>query len=138
MTPMKNKVAASTVFHHIAIKCADFEKSKTFYTKTLGMNIALQWGEGDERGCMMDIGGGSYVEIFAGGKKVEAPENSVIHFCILVEDCDLYYKRAIDAGFKSKDEPFDLVINAKEKDLPIRIAFIYGPDNEVIEFFQYR
>ncbi|MDA3957503.1 VOC family protein [Oceanispirochaeta sp.] len=138
MKPINNSIASSTQFHHIAIKCVDFDKSKTFYTETLGMNAALQWGEGDGRGCMMDIGGGTYIEIFAGGIKTEAPENSVIHFCILVEDCDLYYNRAMEAGCKSKDTPFDLVINAKEKDLPIRIAFIYGPDNEVIEFFQYR
>lgn len=135
---MTNNVAPGTSFHHIAIKCTDFDKSQKFYTEALGMNSVLNWGEGDERGCMMDIGGGSYVEIFAGGEKTDAPENSVIHFCLLVEDCDLYYKRALDAGCKSKDEPFDLVINAKEKDLPIRIAFVYGPDNEVIEFFQYR
>jgi catechol 2,3-dioxygenase-like lactoylglutathione lyase family enzyme len=135
---MNNNIAASTKFHHIAIKCADFDKSKAFYTETLGMNIALQWGEGDDRGCMMDIGGGSYIEIFAGGAKTDSPENSVIHFCILVEDCDLYYNRVLKSGYAGKDAPFDLVIKAKEKELPIRIAFVYGPDNEVIEFFQYR
>jgi len=138
MTAKENKVTPGIRFHHIAIKCADFDRSLSFYTEALGMNAALQWGDGDNRACMMDIGGGCYVEIFAGGSKAEPPENSVIHFCILVNDCDMFYKRAVEAGCTGRDEPRDVVIRAKEGDLPVRIAFIYGPDNEVIEFFQYR
>jgi len=138
MTAMENSFSQGIRFHHISIKCADFDRSFEFYTKTLGMNAALQWGEGDKRGCMMDIGGGSYVEIFAGGAKSEPQANPPLHFCLLVDECDKFYNRALDAGLKGSIAPKDVVIPAREGDLPVRIAFIYGPDNEYIEFFQYR
>jgi catechol 2,3-dioxygenase-like lactoylglutathione lyase family enzyme len=64
---MANKRIQGMGFHHIALKAKDFEASLKFYTEGLGMEFYTQWGEGDKRIAMLDLGDGSILELFAGG-----------------------------------------------------------------------
>ena len=47
--------------HHIALKAcglAAYEKTIEFYHNILGMPVVRTWGEGENVGTMLDIGGG--------------------------------------------------------------------------------
>lgn len=139
MKPISNSKFKKISFHHIALKVVDFDKSCRLYTDVLGMNIALSWGDAPERACMMDIGDGTYIELFEGGTSDGSLQSEpMIHFALLTDECDNMYNAAIDAGCKNNMAPEDLVISDPKGDLPIRISFVIGYDGELVEFFQYR
>ncbi len=124
--------------HHAALKVTDFDKSLNFYTEGLGMKLLKTWGEGDSRAAMFDIGDGTCIEMFAGGIKGELSQDragSFIHFAFDVEDPDSWYDRALSCGATSKSAPADLLVETSADPLDVRIAFVYGPDGEVLEFF---
>ena len=121
--------------HHVAIKVKDFDRSLAFYTQVLGMAPTISWGEGDGRAVMLDCGEGACVEIFAGGKGNLA-EGAWMHLALKVSDVDGAYAAALKAGCTTHMEPKDVDIDARPCVTPVRIAFVYGPDDEVLEFFQ--
>ncbi len=124
--------------HHAALKVTDFDKSLCFYTKGLGMKLLKTWGETDSRAAMLDIGDGSCIEMFAGGKQGELNDNcagSFIHFAFDVENPDEWYERAISCGGSSKSAPTDMYLETSADPLDIRVAFVFGPDGETLEFF---
>ncbi len=139
---MKNHVIANAGFHHIALRASDFEKSFEFYTKGLGFTSCLEWGEGDGRGAMLDMGDGAILELFAGGtgRNDEPAENKkagrFFHLAITTDNTDAAYEAALAAGAVADRPPCDINIKGKEKELPARIAFVFGPDGEWLEFFQ--
>ena len=45
------------------IRCADFDRSRDFYTRVLGLAPAEEWSEPQGRGAIFAIGGG-YLEIY--------------------------------------------------------------------------
>jgi glyoxylase I family protein len=125
-------------FHHVAIRASDFEATVKFYTEGLGFRRRYGWGEGDKRAIMLDTGDGNYLEVFAGGKRPtgeEPPEGAILHFALRVADTNTAFAKAVAAGARPTMEPKDVPI---EGDYPVtfRIAFVKGPDGEVIEFFQ--
>ena len=129
-----NQIIKGTGFHHIALKVNDFDKSLDFYQK-LGFTVMATWGEGDERAAMIDIGDGGLIEMFAGGKNEEAL-GRFFHLAIKADDIEMAYQTALDAGAKPRSEPKTLTINSSPRKLDIHIAFVFGPDGEVIEFFK--
>ena len=134
-----NNIVRGMGFHHIALKCKDFDKSIKFY-EALGCKVKMTWGEGEGRAAMIDVGDGGCIELFAGGvgEKAEAEQSGEwIHLAVSCDDTDAAFETAISAGAEKRNAPFDTVITA-ETPLPIRIAFVYGPDREVIEFFHVR
>jgi glyoxylase I family protein len=133
-----NKTIPGCGYHHVALRVVDFEATQRFYVDGLGFRLAVQWGEGDRRACMLDTGDGNYLEIFAGARRApgeQPPEGAVIHFALRTSDCDAAIERARAAGATVTMEPKDLSIFG-DPPIPIRIAFCKGPDGEVIEFFQ--
>jgi len=45
------------------IRCADFDRSRDFYARLLGLSVAEEWSEAQGRGCIFAVGGG-YLEIY--------------------------------------------------------------------------
>ena len=45
------------------IRCADFDRSRDFYARVLGLSVAEEWSEAEGRGCIFAVGGG-YLEIY--------------------------------------------------------------------------
>ena len=136
LPPQRSKTASG--FHHVALRASDFEATLRFYQEGLGFVRAYGWGEGDGRAAMLDSGDGNYLEVFAGGKRAaveEAPEGALLHFALRTADVDGDYARAMAAGARSQVEPKDVTISG-EYPVPVRLAFVQGPDGEVIEFFQ--
>lgn len=133
---MNTKVPGLAIAH-LALKATDFEKSYKFYTEGLGMTPYLTWGEGAKRIQMLKFGGGAGIlELFAGGSD-ELPEmGKYVHFAYSVEDIDAAYATALAAGAKPLTPPKTVDLDSKPEKRSIRIAFVYGPDNEQIEFFK--
>lgn len=140
----KNEAIAGGGFHHVAMSVCDFEKSVEFYTQGLGMVPCYGWGadgraEGtaDTRALMLDTGAGDYIEIFAGNKRnpaEPAPDGLWMHIALRTTDTAAAYARAMAAGAASHMEPATVSVPG-DPPRDFTIAFIKGPDGEIIEFF---
>lgn len=131
---MENKVIQKAGFHHLALVTADFDRCLEFYLKGLGCSYVRGWGEGDGRAAMIDFGSGHLLEIFANGTKEEQQNARFLHLAIATPDPDGAYEAALKAGAKPMDPPKDVDIPS-DPPMPVRIAFVYGPDGEILEFF---
>lgn len=123
--------------HHIALKAKGipaFEKTVHFYTQLLGMPVVRSWGEGENVGMMVDIGGGSVMELFANAPD-ELPQGAIRHIAFATDDVDACVKAVEEAGYEITVRPNDITI-ASNPPYPVRIAFCIGPCGEEIEFFQ--
>lgn len=142
---MINETHKPTGFHHLAMKVWDFDATLAFYRDALGFIVAYGWGSDDRgtggpdsRAAFLDGGNGNYMEIFAGGARPpteEPPEGVLLHAALRAADCDAALERARAAGAKVTMEPTDIPV-AGTPPTVVRIAFIKGPDNEIIEFFE--
>ena len=131
---MANELIKGMGFHHIALKAVDFDASLKFYTEGLGMKFYTQWGEGDGRIAMLDLGDGGILELFAGG--AEGANTNYIHFAMKVDDVDAAYATALAAGAKPKSEPKVVPLNSAPVKLTLNCGFVYGPSGEELEFFR--
>ena len=124
--------------HHIAIKCAGreyFDKTIHFYHDLLGMTIVREWQTIEGLPCVMvDIGGGSKMEIFSNAPDV-LPQGTLRHLAFAVESVDECVSAVREAGYKIIMEPTDICITSNPP-YPARIAFCIGPVGEEIEFFE--
>ncbi|NCE64512.1 VOC family protein [Pseudoflavonifractor sp. 524-17] len=120
--------------HHICLKTggeAAFEEAVRFYTQVLGFAQVRAWGAGENRSCMLDLGG-CLLEIMANGAPA-AEKGRFPHLALQVEDVDRMAALAKAAGQTVFVEPADKSLGP---DYPIRIAFCKGPAGEDIEFFR--
>ena len=133
---MANNIIKGLGFHHIALKTNDFDKSVEFY-KALGLTFVVGWGEDDKRIAMFDIGDGGRFELFAGGNDEEFPTlGKYMHFAMCCDDVDEAYKTALAAGAKEMTPPKTVPLESYPEKIAIRIAFVYGPSGEQLEFFK--
>lgn len=119
--------------HHIAFGATDFEAALRFYVDGLGMRLALRFPEGERTVALVDIGNGSYLEIFSGGEAGRG--GALLHLALGTDDCDAAVRRAVAAGARVTDPPADTVLHG-ERDVPCRFAFVEGPDGVCIEFIE--
>ena len=119
--------------HHVAMNVRDFDASKKFYQEAIGASVAKEWGETGKRAALIDVGG-NYVEIFEKPESAEA-EGRLSHFALRCDDPDAAIERVRSYGAEIRTEPKSVDIPS-DPVFPVRIAFCYGPDREVIEFFQ--
>lgn len=131
---MANEIIKGMGFHHVALKAVNFEESLKFFTEGLGMKFYTQWGEGDGRIAMLDLGDGGILELFAGG--AEGPNTNYIHFAMKVDDVDAAYATAIAAGAKPKSAPKVVPLQSAPVKLTLNCGFVYGPSGEELEFFR--
>lgn len=131
---MENKVIQNAGFHHLALYASDFERTMKFYMDGLGCHYIRGWGEGLGRVAMIDFGGGSLLEVFAKGSAEEQQNARFIHLAIATTDPDGAYEAALKAGAEALTPPKEVTIAAEEP-MPVRLAFVKGPDGEILEFF---
>ena len=118
--------------HHAALNCTnvqDKERAVDFYVNVLGLRADRR----SENITMVDTGCG-IIEIFANDKE-DLPMGVVKHFALATDDTDACVEAVKKAGYKVFDGPRDVCIPF-DPPVPARIAFMYGPLGEVIEFFQ--
>jgi glyoxylase I family protein len=122
-------------FHHLALRVYDFEASVKFYTEGLGFTQKTTWGEGDKRVVLLDSGDGNYMEIFAGGSAEPRPEGAFFHVAFRTDNVTAAVEVAVAAGATVTVNPKDAALGT-DPSFPVKIAFVKGPDGEIIEFFQ--
>jgi catechol 2,3-dioxygenase-like lactoylglutathione lyase family enzyme len=121
-------------FHHIGLIVNDIGKSLKFYTEGLGGEVTFSFPMGDtgKTICLVDLGGNAVVEILPKGNGEAESNAHWAHVAVATDDVSAAYEKAIKAGAHTQSEPRDLMLGIK----PARIAFVTGPDGEVIEFYQ--
>lgn len=131
---MANEILKDLGFHHIALRCADINKSLSMY-KALGMTEKVRWGENENLIVMLDIGNGDIIELFANGGEKYAEEGKWQHFAMKTADVKKAYETAINAGFSPLTQPKTVPLNSSPEKMTITCAFVKGPDGEQVEFF---
>jgi glyoxylase I family protein len=139
---------SSTGFHHVAIRAIDFDATVNFYVEALGCSVHYQFSVPGriDRAAFVDMGDGHYIEVFGQGSTVqsegrrrrpeeEATEGALLHFCFRVSDVEAAYTRAIAAGATSRIEPSKRQLGG-DPPAEVHIAFVTGPNGEVIEFLK--
>ena len=144
MTPS----SAAPAFHHVAIRATDFDRTVKFYVEGLGFKVHYEFAIPGriDRAAFLDAGDGRYVEVFGSGSMVQAEgrrrlpgeertEGALLHFCLRVANTEAAYARALAAGAESRLEP-RISTSRLDPLVQVCIAFVTGPDGEVIEFLQ--
>lgn len=132
---MNDRTRPGLGFHHIALKCADIEKSLAMY-RALGLREVLRWGEGDRLIVMLELADGGRIELFANGSDDFSPMGKWAHFALKAADVPAVYAAALAAGFVSKTPPRVVPLDSRPCPASIHIAFVTGPDGEEVEFFR--
>ena len=129
-----NSVYPNLSIHHVALVSDDFDRSVAFYRR-LGFEPYRSWGEGGGRAVMLDIGNGSYLEIFANGDGSDRSNGRWLHLAFAVDDVAAAYEKAIAAGAEPHVLPKTATPpNPAPVPITIRCAFVKGPDGEQLEF----
>ena len=133
----KNAIIAGCGMHHVAVQTRDWEASLRLYRDVLGMEIVAEFGSPERKIILLDLGDGTYMELFAPvadspAVDSESPNDPVPHFALAVEDTRAATERVREAGYEITIEPKDLELDH----LSVTIAFFKGPSGEVLEFFQ--
>ena len=132
---MANEIIKGMGFHHMSLYASDFDKSLAFYQK-LGMTVYTAWGEGDSRIALLDTGDGSLLELFAKPGAQYPAEGRWQHFALRVENVQGALEAALAAGATLHTPITVMDLDSQPRKITIQIAFVYGPDGEVIEFIK--
>lgn len=135
-------------FHHVALRATDFDRTVKFYTEGLGFRVHYEFAVPGriDRAAFVDVGDGRYIEIFGPDSTVQSEgrrrqpgedrtEGALLHFCLRVADAEAAYARALAAGAEPRVAPRTSTFN-RDPLVEVRIAFVTGPEGEVIEFLQ--
>lgn len=128
---MENKKGLFTGYHHIGLASDDTAKSLKFYTEVLGGNMTNAFPIRGGEGYLVDMGGGAVVEILPFGEGGTEAHANWAHIALETDDVQNAYNVALAGGARPKSEPS----KGQLGDMPITCAFVYGPDNEEVEFF---
>ncbi|MFL5281074.1 MAG: VOC family protein [Rhodopila sp.] len=140
--------ASPSGFHHVAIRATDFDETIRFYTEGLGFKMHFPFSVPGriDRAAFLDAGDGRFVEVFGQDSAVqsegrrrqpdeERTEGALLHFCLRAADTPAAYAKALAAGATSRVEPVTRQLSQNPL-VEVRIAFVTGPNGEVIEFMQ--
>ncbi|HEY1038370.1 MAG TPA: VOC family protein [Bacteroidia bacterium] len=124
-----------TRIHHIAIICSDYERSKKFYTSTLGFTIIKETFRAERKSYKLDLAlNGEYmIELFSfpsPPKRVSRPEAAGLrHLAFEVDDVKSIY-------FECKRKGIEVEEIRKDELTGKRFTFISDPDDLPIEFYE--
>ena len=121
-------------YHHVGLFVKDAQKSLDFYTRGLGGKTVFSFPmAGSDRIInLVDLGNNAVLEIIPRGSGEEELNAHWAHLAIRTDDAKAAYEMAIKAGAVSRSEPRESMLGT----MAVCNAFVYGPDREVIEFFQ--
>lgn len=118
-------------YHHVAISSSDVMKSVLFYQNVFGGKIIHSFPAMGAEIVLVDIGG-AVVEILPNGVKESENNPKLAHLALKVASCQEAYDEAIAGGAVSAQIPTVKMLGT----MKICNAFVYGPDQEKIEFFE--
>ncbi|RTY87761.1 SMU1112c/YaeR family gloxylase I-like metalloprotein [Flavobacterium sp. RSP15] len=121
--------------HHIAIICANYQKSKTFYTTVLGLTVIQEIYREERRSYKLDLAlNGEYViELFSfpnPPKRPSAPEAAGMrHLAFEVDDIQKTREYFVNQNIPSEEIRIDEFTKKK-------FFFIADPDELPLEFYE--
>ena len=122
-------------YHHIGLLVKDVDKSLEFYKKLGGVEtFSFPMGDSGTKIYLVDIGGHAVVEIIPKGFDEDEANARYAHIALETDDAKAAYDIAIKAGAVSRSVPNDVNLGT----MKACTAFVYGPDKEVIEFFEVK
>ena len=133
---MNYSIPAASI-HHVALSVKDYDRSNNFYCQVLGMTCINEWEFQGKKLCFLDVGNGSYLELHSDAGDNLSQGQRYLHFCIHTSDLEKAYAHAVEHGATPNRPPFDFVINSHPKPMPVKVAWLSGPDGEEIELFQH-
>ena len=137
---MSNTLIKGCTFHHVALQTSDFDKSLKFYTEGLGFEVFRTFtASTGKKVALLDIGEGSYFEIFSDGETKDDKRDYAgcyFHLALKVDDAMAAYKRAVEYGGTEMDKAPREMALPSQPPMPVILGFVKGPDGEEIEFFQ--
>jgi glyoxylase I family protein len=121
--------------HHVAIICSDYERSKYFYTKVLGLEVLAENFRSDKDSYKLDLllPDGSQIELFSfpdSPKRLSYPEaQGLRHLAFEVSDI---------VQWKEKLEKMGVSVEALRTDeyTKRRFVFFADPDNLPLELYE--
>ena len=130
-----NKVIPGMGLHHPGLTVSNYENSMRFYTEGLGFTVFVEFGEAPHKNALLNAGNGTYIEIMC-NPEAEPFRGSIGHFALCVPDCEKAFAHALSIGAKPIYQPQVSVMGANPG-VPVKWAYVSGPDGEWIEFCQY-
>ncbi|NIG52156.1 VOC family protein [Chitinophaga sp. Cy-1792] len=121
--------------HHIAIICADYQRSKKFYTEVLGLNIIREVYREERDSYKLDLAIGDHyvIELFSfpdPPARVSRPEaQGLRHLAFAVSDIELAVKELTEKGVNTEPIRIDPHTNQ-------RFTFFADPDGLPLELYE--
>ncbi|MFJ8361774.1 VOC family protein [Streptomyces sp. NPDC093984] len=136
---------------HIAIRAYDLDASVDFYTTGLGFEFVQEWSAGGvHRAVFLDAGDDRLIELFdavstpPGGSPEPLDPNhrpsdaargrvaALVHLAVRTDDVPALFEQALRAGARPMGGPMTVRTRGKIP-MTFMAAFVYGPNDEVIE-----
>lgn len=121
--------------HHIAIICADYERSKRFYTEVLGLKIVQEIYREERKSYKLDleVGGHYQIELFSfvdPPARPSRPEATGLrHLAFEVDDVAVAAAHLNKHGVET--EPIRVDVHTQK-----RFTFFADPDGLPLEFYE--
>jgi len=121
--------------HHIAIICADYERSKTFYTQVLGMQIVREVYREERRSWKLDLALGTQyvIELFSFPEPPPRPSRpeaqGLRHLAFTVQDVDTAVAQLRASGVNPEPIRVDPYTGK-------RFTFFTDPDGLPLELYE--
>ncbi|NDW15211.1 MULTISPECIES: SMU1112c/YaeR family gloxylase I-like metalloprotein [Alteromonas] len=122
-------------FHHVAIICSDYPRSKQFYTEILGFSvIAENYREArDSYKCDLALADGSQIELFSFPSAPTRPSRpeaqGLRHLAFKVDDLDAAIQKLTDKGVECEPIRVDEYTDK-------RFTFFQDPDGLPLELYE--
>ncbi|WP_432039113.1 VOC family protein [Streptomyces cucumeris] len=142
---------------HIALRAYDIDATVRFYTDALGFRFLSEWAApeaGVHRCVFLDAGDDRIIEIFDAastppggsahrlspdaarpGDEERARHAALVHFAVRTGDPAELFRRAVEAGARPLMAPAEVEAKGSTP-MTLQVAFVHGPDGEVIEFIK--
>lgn len=121
--------------HHIAIICSNYEVSKKFYTKVLGLNILREVYREERQSYKLDLAIGDHyvIELFSFPNPPERPSRpescGLRHLAFSVENVEEIRNKLISKGLDCEEIRIDEFTDKK-------FFFTSDPDDLPLEFYE--
>lgn len=122
--------------HHIAIICSDYDRSKHFYTETLGFSILKETFRAARNSYKLDLaaGNGTQIELFSFPEPPERPSFpeacGLRHLAFAVDDLETAIAHLHQAGIETEPIRLDELTGK-------RFTFFQDPDSLPLELYEH-
>jgi glyoxylase I family protein len=135
MTAMTKPTSLLTSIHHVAIICSNYQRSRAFYSETLGLSIVREvYREARQSWkCDLAVSDGVQIELFSFPEPPPRPSRpeaqGLRHLAFVVDDIDASIATLLQRGVTCEPVRVDEYTGR-------RFTFFADPDDLPIEFYE--